>query len=767
MGSPLSITPVILCGGAGSRLWPMSRESKPKQFHRFVNDKTLLTNTLERVGYSGDGLTYLPARIVGGIAFEALLVEQGETSSARIERYVLEPTIRDTAPAVAAAIADLAQTDPGRMVLVLPSDHQIPDHAAFHAVIRTGAEALARRGGIMTIGIAPTRPETQYGYIERGDSDGSVYDVKRFREKPDLETAQAFLDSGRFFWNGGIFLFHAGEMGAEIARQQPEVWAQAVRALAHADIVDTCHRLDAADFSASPKISIDYAVMENAPKIGVAAADFDWNDLGSWNQLHECSVLDENGNARFGDVVTIDVKNSYLRSEDRLLAVAGLEDIIVVSQPDALLITHRNRSHLVKNITELVRNADWPPLAVAHSGRPVPSARNIRKWLFDIALPFWADKGIDRQHGGVYEALNHDGSPADLDYKRLRVLARQIYCFAHASMLGWEGDSDTVLRHCFDTLTETGWHADGGWIHLWNPDGSVQDTRRDCYDQCFVLLALAWLWRAKKWPQAKIWAERTIAFMDTHLADPVHGGFFETTEPSDRRRANPHMHYLEAMLAWFEATGDPRYLNRAQHSVDLFRSYFFDAQTWSVTEHFARDWSPARDRAPMIEPGHHYEWIWLLLRHARYADQPELREYCRKLYATSHAFGHARGTDAVCDAMAPDGSSMVGTARLWPQTEALKAGLEARANGLPGDETLFIRMLDVIFNRYLTVPVAGGWYDQLDPNGRVISKNMPTSTFYHVFCALVEYLRYEGILPVTDKPLVKGRPVAGTRTREL
>jgi mannose-1-phosphate guanylyltransferase/mannose-6-phosphate isomerase len=350
MGSSHTITPVVLCGGAGSRLWPMSRDSKPKQFHKLVNDKTLLTNTLERVDQKGEGLRYLPTRIVGGVAFESLLVEQGETGSAEVERYMLEPLIRDTAAAIAAAIADLAESDPQRMVLVLPSDHQISDTRAFFEVIRTGAGALAERGGIMTIGITPTRPETQYGYIERGEGDGPVYDVTRFREKPDLKTAEAFLQSGRFFWNGGIFMFRAGEMAAELARQQPEVWVQAKRAVEKAVIDGKCCRLDAEAFAASPKISIDYAVMENAPTIGVVAASFDWNDLGSWNQLHDGSPLDDTGNARFGDVLTIDVKNSYLRSEDRLLTVAGLENIIVVSQPDALLIVHRDKSHLVKDI---------------------------------------------------------------------------------------------------------------------------------------------------------------------------------------------------------------------------------------------------------------------------------------------------------------------------------------------------------------------------------------------------------------------------------
>jgi hypothetical protein len=142
--------------------------------------------------------------------------------------------------------------------------------------------------------------------------------------------------------------------------------------------------------------------------------------------------------------------------------------------------------------------------------------------------------------------------------------------------------------------------------------------------------------------------------------------------------------------------------SRPDRGGAVHKSVFFDPESWSVTEHFERDWSVRKDKPARVEPGHHYEWVWLLLRQARFADQPELKEYCRKLYATSHAFGHARGTDAVCDSMAPDGSAMLGTARLWCQTEALKAGLLARADGLPGDETLFIRMLDVIFNRYLT-----------------------------------------------------------------
>jgi mannose/cellobiose epimerase-like protein (N-acyl-D-glucosamine 2-epimerase family) len=161
-------------------------------------------------------------------------------------------------------------------------------------------------------------------------------------------------------------------------------------------------------------------------------------------------------------------------------------------------------------------------------------------------------------------------APAGHGAKRLRVLARQIYCFAYAKLLGWQDGPPDLLEHCFRTLVETGWHANGGWIHLWNADGTVKDPQRDTYDQCFVLLALAWLWRATKWPEARIWAERTIAYMDEHLVDRANGGFYESSLRLDFRRANPHMHYLEAMQAWYEVTGERAFLDRAQTAVDLF-----------------------------------------------------------------------------------------------------------------------------------------------------------------------------------------------------
>ena len=226
-----------------------------------------------------------------------------------------------------------------------------------------------------------------------------------FAKSPTLRPPRAFCNPAGSSGTAASSCSAPARWAPSSSGQQPKVWAQAKLAVARAEIEGKCHRLDPEAFAASPKVSIDYAVMENANRIGVVEASFDWNDLGSWNQLHDGSVLDEAGNARFGDVLAIDVANSYLRSEDRLLAVAGLDNIIVVSQPDALLIVHRDKSHLVKDIATSVKNTgEWPPLAVAHSGRPVPSPRVIRKMAVRTppALPLWGGpaRAVDHANGG-------------------------------------------------------------------------------------------------------------------------------------------------------------------------------------------------------------------------------------------------------------------------------------------------------------------------------------------------------------------------------
>ncbi|GAB4361987.1 MAG: hypothetical protein Kow0026_25460 [Oricola sp.] len=375
------------------------------------------------------------------------------------------------------------------------------------------------------------------------------------------------------------------------------------------------------------------------------------------------------------------------------------------------------------------------------AARRAPGPEEAKRWMLEIAFPYWARHGIDYRAGGVHEALQFDGRPAPHPAKRLRVLARQIYCFSQARMLGWDGDADGILRHCLDTLTSTGWHRDGGWIHLFNPDGSVRDEKRDTYDQCFVLFALAWLHRATGWPEARQWSDRTLDFMYDTLADHAHGGFFEDDARSLPRRANPHMHFLEAMLAWYEATGEEHYLDRAHAMVTLFERHFFDAGNSTLSEYFGCDWTRLRAEAAdrRVEPGHHYEWAWLLSRFAAYRDSPPVEAKARQLFAIAAAFGHHVTTGAAANGMQPDGSGVETTARLWPQTEALKAAITFEKKGLVVAAELRQRMVSVLFTRYLDRPVAGGWYDAIDMQGRVMAPDMPSSSFYHVVCALTEY----------------------------
>lgn len=737
------VLPIVLCGGSGSRLWPLSRKEAPKQFHNLAETKTMLCSTLERVsGVISEDL-YKSARVVGAAEFEGVISEQCSVSNSDIERIILEPCMRDTCAAIAAAITDIADEDPNQIVLVLPSDHHVTDIAGFNSIIRRAAESVAIDGGIMTIGIKPSRPETQFGYIERADGVGPIYDVERFREKPNLAAAQAYLALSTYYWNAGIFMFRAGDMASEFKKQQPAIWASVKLAASKGVTDNNLLYLDKTHFEACQKISIDYGIMEKAERIRTIQAAFDWSDLGTWNQLHESAQKDNKGNVIIGDVVTTGVYNSYIRAEDRPVAIAGLDDIVVVSQPDALMIVHREKSVLVKDLYAMVSKSAWPPKIASASGRQIPYNTQVKDWIFNQALPYWALRSIDYQHGGVHEALNYDGKPVDLGHKRLRVLARQIYCFSEAQRMGWDGDCQKILNHCVNTLINTGWHADGGFIHLFNLDGTVQDDTRDAYDQCFVLLGFASLWKAQKNPLAKKWAEKTLQFMDSEFGDSVNGGFFETPGGSDTRRANPHMHFFEAMLSWYEATEDQMYLDRATKIIDLFKNKFFDHENWRLHEQFDAKWNPLNDDINKVEPGHHYEWVWLLLRYVKLSGDTSVKEYARKLYATALSFGHFPKTDAVALTMQHDGSELSSIGRMWCQTEGLKAALAMKEHGMTVDGSLATRMLDQIYNRYLDTPQKGGWYDAADAEGRIVSTNMPTSTFYHVLCALDEYLRIE------------------------
>jgi len=350
-----AIWPVILSGGAGTRLWPLSRELYPKQLLPLVSDNSLLQDTLNRV--KGPG--FAAPVVVCNDEHRFIIAEQLRQIDIRPHAIVLEPAARNTAPAVAAAATLILRDDPEALLLVLASDHIIRDVAAFHGAVGIAASA-ARAGRLAAFGLAPKHPETGYGYIKRGGAlDGvpGAFAVERFVEKPDLATAQTYLAEGVWSWNSGMFLFPARLYLEEIRAHQPKIAAATDKAVGGATRDLDFLRLDKAAFSDSPSISIDYAVMEKTKHAAVVPADLGWNDVGAWSALWDVGTRDEAGNVAIGDVIAHDTTNAYLRTGDgMLLATVGLDNIVVVVTDDVVLAAAKDRAQDVKKIVDTLKS---------------------------------------------------------------------------------------------------------------------------------------------------------------------------------------------------------------------------------------------------------------------------------------------------------------------------------------------------------------------------------------------------------------------------
>lgn len=346
------ILPVIMAGGTGSRLWPLSRQLNPKQFLKLCGDSTLLQQTLSRL----DGLHTSAPSIICNEDHRFMVAEQLRQLTVKNASILLEPVGRNTAPAIALAALNATRNGQDPVMLVLAADHFIANQSAFQEAVKE-AEELALQDKLVTFGIVPTQPETGYGYIQRGSAlPEQGYQVARFVEKPDSATAQGYLDSGDYYWNSGMFMFKASVYLQALQEFRPDILDACKRAFEAGSQDLDFVRVDAAAFADCPDDSIDYAVMEKTRDAAVIPLDAGWSDIGSWSALWEIGTKDEQGNVCKGDVLNIGSSNSLVYAESKLVATVGVDNLVVVETKDAVLVAHMDRVQDVKKVVEAIKN---------------------------------------------------------------------------------------------------------------------------------------------------------------------------------------------------------------------------------------------------------------------------------------------------------------------------------------------------------------------------------------------------------------------------
>ena len=727
----MAIHPVILCGGSGTRLWPASRPDRPKQFAILVGSESTFLSTVWRFLGASD---FRPPVIVAGDAHRDIIADQLRQAGAEAF-LMIEPEARDSAPAIAAAAVWIAGRDPDGIVVVVAADHHIPDPASFLDAARIAAGA-ARGGAVVTFGVTPSEPSSAYGYIRPGDllAAGEVTRrVEAFAEKPDRATAQRYVKDG-YLWNSGNFVFHAGLFLEELERHAPDVLRAARAAVLEGPLIDSGMTLGPS-FKSAPKISIDYAVMEKTANAAVIPVRFEWSDLGAWDAVLAASERDEAGNATAGEPVLIDVEGCLIRAADGMrVAAVGASNLAIIVERDSVLVCDLSKSQQVKEAAGRVGH-----FATAMAPLVSP-ALDLDRWMRASALPLWWALGADHAHGGFHESIDQQGRPLDLP-RRLRVQARQVYAYATALEQGWTGPAADAVQHGLDYMEGRYRRPDGLYRTLVGADGEPLDDTAMLYDQAFVLLGLASAFKACGRPkELSDTAEALVARIAKTQTHPA-GGFVEASNVRPFQ-ANPHMHLLEAALAWEAAGGDKAWAALADSIVELALARFIDPQGGFLREFFNAAWRPAPGPdGRLLEPGHQFEWAWLLERWARLRGREDASLAAGRLFEAGLKGVDRRGNVAI-DAMRDDFFPLAETARLWPQTERLKAA-RILARHAPSREArdrfdAEARAAQAGLEPYLATPVQGLWRDKLDARSAFVDEPAPASSLYHLMAAAGE-----------------------------
>ncbi|WP_427790992.1 AGE family epimerase/isomerase [Brevundimonas diminuta] len=702
-----------MCGGSGTRLWPASRPSRPKQFIPLAGNRSLFQETAMRVApLVGDGVMV----VVAGTRHREWVIEQLEQLGLQDRTHILlEPEARDSAAAMAAAAAWTLMQDPGAVNVFVASDHHVPDHEAFREAVRNAASAAAQ-GRIVTLGVKPASPSTAYGYIN--PEGPGLAPVKAFREKPDRESAAEFIRDG-YLWNSGNFIVSAATLVEELDARAPGVADAARRSL---DDLPPGHVQVLGDaFRDAPKISIDYAVMEKTQRASVLAVDFAWSDLGAWD------AIAETGEGEFGSHIFEDSEGCLVRApEGVLVGVLGVSNLAIVAEDDAILVCDLNRAQDVKSVVERVRTA-FPQHLDFRKAEPEAleaGGRRFADWLRQSALPLWSTLGQD-EDGRFAEALSLDGHVMKVA-RRARVQARQIWSYAEAGRLGWGGPWRRAVRLGAECLQAEYLRPDGLCRTLLTADGAPLDDTAMLYDQAFVLLAL----QSARGLAPDVEAPALRIRESLQAARLPQGGWRE--EGEQPYQANAHMHLLEACLAWEEGGGDAGWGVMADEVVRMAHTRFIDAEGGFLREFFDEAWAPASSEdGRLVEPGHQFEWAWLLARHARLRDDAGLMVHARRLYE----FGVKGVTDSrlALDAINVDGRPRGERARLWPQTEWMKAALILAESARDGERRRYLAdAADAQRALWLYLTPNGAWRDKRLGRKGFINEAAPASSFYHI-----------------------------------
>ena len=371
----------------------------------------------------------------------------------------------------------------------------------------------------------------------------------------------------------------------------------------------------------------------------------------------------------------------------------------------------------------------------ASAGDPAGIVGRLKQRMIDDALPLWSSEGWDSEAGGFVDRLRQDGRADRLAPRRVFVQARQIYCFAKAAQMGWYPEGRSIALRGLEYLLARAKAPDGrpGFVHRLTPEGGVLDPLRDAYDHAFVLLALSTVYGLDRDAQVRSEIDALLAFLDAQLRSP-HGGYLEGRPPSMPRRQNPHMHLFEAMIAAFDATHDMAFQNRAGDFYGLFVANLYDKQRRVLSEYFEEDW--AKIEPVSVEPGHQAEWVWILKGFERITGCPTARPRGELMNTAMRSRDAATG--CLIDETDADGNIRRHTRRLWPQTEIAKAWIAQAEGGETGAANEARAALVRLERHYLSHPIAGGWYDQFDRDGKSLVPTIPASSFYHVLCAVTE-----------------------------